>query len=61
MSNPVSDDASLPAARAREDQQWTVNVGSGIALLGIQTGKEIHQVSGSGELFYFSKGEKPFR
>jgi hypothetical protein len=36
-------------------------VRSGIALLGIQTGKEIHQVSSSGELSNFTKCEKPFR
>ena len=61
MRDAVRDDAGLAAARAGQDQQRTFDVRNGFALLGIQAFKKIHQVSGSGELFYFSKCEKPFR
>ena len=50
MRDPVRDDTGFAAACAGEDQQRTVDVRSGIALLGIQTGKEIHQVSSSGDI-----------
>ena len=58
MRDPVCDHTGLAAASAGEDQQRTFDVRSRIALLGIQTCKEIHQMSSSEVIFILPNGGK---
>ena len=58
MRDPVGDDTGLPAARAGEDQQRTFDVRNRFALLGVQTLKEIHQMSSSEVIFILPNGGK---
>ena len=58
MRDPVRDHTGLAAAGAGEDQQRTFDVRSRITLLGVQTCKEIHQMSSSGVIFILPNGGK---
>ena len=58
MRDPVCDHTCFAATCAGEDQQRTFDVRSRVALLGVQTCKEIHQMSSSEVTFILPNGGK---